>query len=251
MSLEERVNYLKLKEKHKRKLKPWYKKWWGLILIAVFVLIISGLIASGIYLVKEVKRIQAGNLDIETQKELDRITQAIDGTSEHFSLGPINAPIKITAFLDYSCPHCNEAMATIHNLNKKYPTEVRISIRDYPALRMASINQALAAHCAGEQNNFWQMSDSLFENQDILINLNENNIDLELKNIAKGLKLDEAQFEDCLKNKKYLYRLNDDFADAEFLDVKGTPTWFINRYKITGYYPEENFVNLIEGLLAL
>lgn len=123
-------------------------------------------------------------------------------------------------------------------------------MRDYPALRQESVNLALAAHCAGEQNRFWQMHDKLFEKQDELLNLGINNINPYLKNLALELSLNTANFNQCLDEKKYLYRLNDDFADAEFLGVEGTPTWFINRYKITGLYPEENFINLIEGLLV-
>lgn len=250
MSLDERVNYLKLKEKYKHKLKPWYKKWWGAILIIILTLIGIGIIASSVYFVNEVKRIRSGRLDTASQIELAKITAAIDGSGEHFSLGPISAPIQIMVFFDYSCTFCKETMPTIYSLAKKYPNEVRITMRDYPALRAASINLALAAHCAGEQSNFWQMNDKLFEKQDALLLLDETTINPELENIASELNLDQNKFNDCLSNRKYLYRLNDDFENAEFLAVEGTPTWFINRYKIAGHYPEENFLNLIESLLA-
>lgn len=250
MGIDERVNYLKLKEKYKHKLKPWYKKWWGVLIIIFLTLIAIGIIASSVYFVNEVKRIQSGKLDAASQRELAKITAAIDGNGEHFSLGPISAPLQIMVFFDYSCSFCKETMPTIYSLAKKYPDEVRITMRDYPALRAASINMALAAHCAGEQSNFWQMNDKLFERQDTLLLLDETVIDNELKNIASELDLEENKFNSCLSDRKYLYRLNDDFENAEFLAVEGTPTWFVNRYKITGHYPEENFINLIDGLLA-
>lgn len=250
MSLDERVNYLKMKEKYKNKLKPWYKKWWGIIFIIIIILLVAAIIASTTYVVKQVKQIRNGQSELTNNQELTKITAAIDGNGEHYSLGPVNAPIQIMVFSDYACPYCKESMSVIYNLAKKYPSEIRITMRDYSALSSNSINLALAAHCAGEQNNFWQMNDKLFENQDKLLTTNANSINSELKKIASSIDLDQETFASCLDEKKYLYRLNDDFNDAEFLGVSGTPTWFINRYKITGLYAEENFSNLIEGLLT-
>ena len=250
MSLNERVKYLEMKEKYKKKLRPWYKKWWGVLLILLILLIISLSLSSAIYIVKQVKEIRAGkNIEL-METEMAKITNAIDGNGEHYSLGPITAKVQIMVFSDYSCPYCRESMPLVYSLAEKYPEEIRITMRDYPALRQESVNLALAAHCAGEQNRFWQMHDKLFEKQDELLNLGINNINPYLKNLALELSLNTANFNQCLDEKKYLYRLNDDFADAEFLGVEGTPTWFINRYKITGLYPEENFINLIEGLLV-
>lgn len=250
MSINERVKYLEMKEKYKKKLRPWYKKWWGLLLILIILLIISACTASAIYIVKQIKEIQTGKNIIIKEAEVAKITAAIDGNGEHYSLGLANAPIQIMIFSDYSCPHCRESMPVVYSLAEKYPDDIRLTIRDYPALRAQSINLALAAHCAGEQNKFWNMNDELFAQQDNLINVDEANIDNSLKEIAKKLNLNTTTFNGCLDEKKYLYRLNDDFADAEFLGIEGTPTWFINRYKITGFYPEDNFINLIEGLLA-
>lgn len=250
MGLDERVNYLKMKEKYKNKLKPWYRKWWGIIFIIIITLIIAAIIASAIYVIKQVKEIRTGQSELANTEELAKITAAIDGNGEHYSLGSIDAPVQIMVFSDYACPYCKESMPIIYNLAKKYPSEIRITMRDYPALGSNSINLALAAHCAGEQNNFWQMNDKLFENQDSLLIIDETSIDSELKKIASSINLNQETFASCLDEKKYLYRLNDDFNDAEFLGVSGTPTWFINRYKITGLYAEENFSNLIEGLLV-
>ena len=250
MSLNERVKYLEMKEKYKKKLRPWYKKWWGVLLILFILLIITLSVSSAIYIVKQIQEIRNGkNIEL-MEAETTKITDAIDGNGEHYSLGPITAKIQIMVFSDYSCPYCKESMPLVYSLAEKYPEQIRITMRDYPALRQESVNLALAAHCAGEQNRFWQMHDKLFEKQDELLNLGINNINPYLKNLAPELSLNTANFNQCLDEKKYLYRLNDDFADAEFLGVEGTPTWFINRYKITGLYPEENFINLIEGLLV-
>jgi protein-disulfide isomerase len=250
MSLNERVKYLEMKEKYKKKLKPWYKKWWGVFLVFLILLIVTASIFSAIYIIKKIQEINSGKNMMIVEEEMNRITAAIDGRGEHYSLGPANAPVQIMIFADYSCPFCKEAVPIVYSLADKYKEELRITFRDYPALQTGSVDMALAAHCAGEQNLFWNMHNKIYENQNNFISLQAGDLNLALKSVAKGINVNTEKFNECLDTRKYLYRLNDDFADAEFLGVEGTPTWFVNRYKITGLYPEENLVNLIEGLLA-
>lgn len=250
MSLNERVKYLEMKEKYKGKLKPWYKKWWGIVLIFIALLIIAASLSSAIYIVNKIKEINNGKNLVIAEEEMNKITDAIDGSGEHYSLGPANAPVQIMFFADFSCPFCKEAVPIVHSLADRYKEDVRITFRDYPALQNGSVDMALAAHCAGEQNRFWQMHDAIYENQSNLTTLQAGDLNLALKDVAKGVNVNPERFNDCLDSRKYLYRLNDDFADAEFLGVEGTPTWFVNRYKITGLYPEENLVDLIDGLLT-
>jgi len=249
MSLNERIEYLEMKDRHKNKLRPWYKKWWGVATIIFGLIILTFIIISTNYVIGRVKDIQNNKIEIDQEAEIQKITQAIDGRGENYSLGPVNAKVKIVIFSDYACPYCQEAAPVLRNLAKKYGDNIRITFRDYP-LHSNSIELALAGNCAGVQNKFWEMNDLLFAKQDELVNLQNTALTDQLKNLASSLKLNRPEFDTCLDEKTYLYRLNDDFADAELLGSSGTPTWFINRYKITGYYPEEYFTNIIDGLLA-
>jgi len=249
MSLNERIQYLEMKERHKVKLRPWYKKWWGVLLLTLTALIIVGAISAATYIVKQVKNIrESGNIAAQ-EEEIKKITTAIDGRGENYSLGPQNAKVKIVIFSDYACPYCQQAAPVVRNLAKKYGDQIRITFRDYP-LHDNSIDIALAGNCAGVQGKFWEMHDLLFDRQTEISSLQSAALNTKLKEVAAEIKLDSEKFNTCLDNKTYLYRLNDDFADAELLGLSGTPSWFVNRYKITGFYPEENFINMIDGLLA-
>lgn len=248
MSLDKRIEYLEMKNRHKNKLRPWYKKWWGIIIIILGLIILCAAIISANYLITQIKDIQNSQTKIDQDNEIQKITQAIDGKGENYSLGPINAKVKIIVFSDYACPYCKESATVISSLTKKYGDNIRITFRDYP-LATNSIKLALAGNCAGIQNKFWEMNNLLFINQEELISLSDSALTNKLKTIANDLELDSKKFDNCLDEKTYLYRLNDDFSDAEFLGISGTPTWFINRYKITGHYPEEYFSNIIDGLL--
>lgn len=249
MSLNDRIQYLEMKERHKVKLRPWYKKWWGVMLIIFIFLIIAGAITAASYIVNQIKNIrESGNIAAQ-EEEIKKITAAIDGRGENYSLGPQDAKVKIVIFSDYACPYCQQAAPVVRNLAKKYGNQIRITFRDYP-LHDNSVDLALAGNCAGEQGKFWEMHDLLFERQTEISALQSAALNAKLKEVAAEIKLESEKFNNCLDNKTYLYRLNDDFADAELLGLSGTPSWFVNRYKITGFYPEENFTSMIDGLLA-
>lgn len=249
MSINERIQYLEMKERHKNKLRPWYKKPWGVFVIILLLGLIAAISASAFYIANQVQNIRNGQSAEQQAAEIKKITAAIDGRGENYSLGPVDAKVKIIIFSDYACPYCRQAAPVVRDLAKKYGDKIRISFRDYP-LHDNSVDLALAGNCAGAQNKFWEMHDLLFNNQDVLIPLQGAELNLKLKTLANSLGLNAENFANCLDNKTYLYRLNDDFADAELLGLSGTPSWFINRYKITGYYPEENFIGIIDGLLA-
>ena len=249
MSLDQRIEYLEMKNRHKKRLRPWYKKTWGIIAIILGIIILSAAIAASIYISKQVKIYQQQNNAINETQETAKITAAIDGRGESFGLGPNDAKVQIVIFSDFACSYCQQAAPILRNLSKKYGDQVHFVFRNYP-LHENSISLALAANCAGEQDKFWDMHDLLFDRQKQLNNFDDNTVKAPLKEIAAEMKLDTAKFDTCLDKQTYLYRLNDDFADAELLGLSGTPTWFINRYKVTGYYPEENFISVIDGLLA-
>ena len=249
MSIDERIKYLEMKERHKNKLRPWYKKPWGVITIILLLILIAAISASAFYVADKVQEIRNGQGAEQQAAEIQKITAAIDGRGENYSLGPINAKVKIVIFSDYACPYCKQSAPLVRDLAKKYGDQIRITFRDYP-LHDNSVDLALAGNCAGAQNKFWEMHDLLFNNQDTLSSLKDSELNIKLKELASSLGVDSKIFADCLDNKTYLYRLNDDFTDAELLGLSGTPSWFINRYKITGFYPEENFTNIIDGLLA-
>lgn len=249
MALNDRIKYLEMKERHKKKLLPWFRKGWGIVLIILFLIILASSVMAATYVARQIKDIQKNNSAASQTAEINKITTAIDGKGENYSLGPVDAKVRIVIFSDYACPYCQQAAPVVRNLASKYGDKIRITFRDYP-LHTNSVDLALAGNCAGAQGKFWEMNDRLFENQEDYINIQGAELNTALKSLAKEVKLDSEKFNSCLDEKTYLYRLNDDFADAEILGLSGTPSWFVNRYKITGFYPEENFTSMIDGLLA-
>lgn len=135
----------------------------------------------------------------------------------------------------------------IRAVSERYKNQIKIIFRDYP-LHDNSIDLALAARCAGEQGKFWEFHDYLFTNQNKLTDTGEA-LQTKLSAAAQEQKINVEQFTTCLTDKKYLQDINTDFQDGETLQVQGTPTWFVNNYRVTGALSEQKLEELINGLL--
>jgi len=224
--------------------KPLYKKWWGIFLIIILSLVLIFIIALGFYVFSIVKRVN--NYDPENLPLLRPSSsnyenkETIEGKNNYW-LGSANPKIIIVEFGDFSCPLCKNSFSKIREISLKYNNDVKIIYRDYPGYEN-SIEQAQAARCAGEQGLFWLMYDKLFQNQ------GEYDIGY-LSEMANQTGADINRFNDCLAKEKYLTAIKKDFADAEKLEVSGTPTWFINGYKIPGDIPYDTFIQIIEESL--
>ena len=88
---------------------------------------------------------------------------------------------------------------------------------------------AEAAEAAGAQGAFWEMHDTLFENQQALE-------DEDLVNYAGQLELDLNQFITDLGTHVYAPRVREDFLSGARSGVNGTPTFFINGLRHDGSY---------------
>lgn len=246
MSLNERLKYAEMKARHSQMLRPWYKKWWGISIIVILLLFILDVVV--IYS-QEVNKLK-NPTPLDPQKTLEEqraIRQkAVKGAGDNYSYGTSTPEITIVEFADFSCPYCHDSAAGMRKVTEEYKDKVKIVYRDYP-LHKNSLDLALGARCAGEQGKFWEMHDILFANQDRLSGSDTAINDL--KSIASEMKLNTEQFNSCLDSQKYLESIKKDFDDAETLQIKGTPSWFVNNYELTGYLSEEKFRELISGLI--
>ena len=226
--------------------KQWYRRWWGILLILFLTLTAIVLVALGFYVADLVGRIKSGELvsrQVLTELNNYKITKenpTITGTNNYW-LGSSKPKITIVEFADFNCPLCQNSFPNIREISLKYKNDVKIIFRDYPIYEN-SINLALAARCAGEQGLFWLMHDKLFARQ--------GEFELsQLPDFANQIGANLNKFNDCLKNEKYLNDIKKDYADGESLEVTGTPTWFINGYKIAGDIPHDLFIQIIEELI--
>lgn len=248
MSLNERLKYAEMKARHSKVLRPWYKKWWGVLTIILAIILFLLLAVASAYVANQVKDIIAGeSTEQPTEQDFQTYLQAVTGDGTNFYTGPAEAKVTIIEFGDFSCPFCRESAPGLRRIAKEFENEVKVIYRDYP-LHDNSIDLALAARCAGEQGQFWEMHDQFY-----LYKAPTEATGAELKSLIMSLveemKLDQARFEKCFDDRRYILKIKKDYDDGELVQIEGTPTWFVNNYMITGHLPEERLRELINGLL--
>jgi len=159
-------------------------------------------------------------------------------------LGPADAAVTIVQFAEYQCYFCQKVQPTVDQLMEAYPGEVRMVLKDFPLSGHGrAIPAAVAAHCAGEQGNYWQMYDVLLSNQQALG-------DADLVRYGQELGIDEQRYRACLTDGRHEASIYDDMAVARQLGVQATPTFFINGVVFPGAQPYERFASLIDRELG-
>ena len=107
---------------------------------------------------------------------------------------------------------------------------------------------AEASECAGDQEQFWEYHDLLFdrqagENQGAFAKDN-------LKRFAGDLGLNAEAFNQCLDSGKYAQFVKSQSENARSLGVRSTPTFVLNGQPIVGAQPFEVFQQAIDALLG-
>jgi len=163
-------------------------------------------------------------------------------TDNSYWIGSDNPQITIVVFSDFSCSACKNINPKLKKILSKYVKNIKIIYKDFPVISENSTTLALIARCAGEQKTFWEMHDELFLKQSY-ISADEINLTLE------KLYLNTENFNSCMKEERYLNDIKKDFALGKQLNLEGTPTLFINGYKLSGDIPENILEQLIYELI--
>ncbi len=147
---------------------------------------------------------------------------------DHMRGDPL-APITLVEFGDYECPDCGEAYWIIREIAEKMGPRLRFVFRHYAFARLHPHAElaAQAAEAAGAQNKFWEMHDTLFENQSALKKK-------DLNGYAARIGLDPGRFAAELDSETHLEKVRGDFRTGVQNGVYGTPSLFINGVRHNG-----------------
>jgi protein-disulfide isomerase len=166
------------------------------------------------------------------------------GPADH-ALGDEHATVTLVEYGDYECPHCGHAHPVVKAVRKHFGKQLRFVYRHFPLTQVHPMAEpaAEAAEFAGAHDQFWEMHDAIFENQESL--------DLELlAELAQDLGLSSEELLGALERHDYLPKVKDDFMGGVRSGVNGTPTFFINGYRYEGLYEFEDLVEAIEAELV-
>ena len=167
-------------------------------------------------------------------------------------VGSDSAPIKIKIFSSLTCPHCaNFHKKIVPKIKKEYVEsgKVQLFFIDFP-LDEAAFNASVMLHCLDQRK---QMSflDTIYENQSEWTSGSSiNEINNNLKKIAKTLGISSAQVDKCLKDETIGDKiLNGRIDGNKKYSINSTPTIIINEKKLEGSVTFKNIKRKIERLI--
>ena len=171
-------------------------------------------------------------------------------------LGNPNAPLTMIEFGDYQCTFCKKFFSeTEESILTNYVEtgKVKILFKDFIVVPgNDSVNAANAAHCANDQEMFWQYHSTLYNNWD---GEGTGWASFErLHQFASTLGLDMDKFSECMSKSKWKELVDSSKVDGRTLGVSATPTFFIidqnNKVlKITGAQHYDVFQEVFDSLL--
>jgi protein-disulfide isomerase len=172
-------------------------------------------------------------------EEYDVLTPAVSARDHR--QGPDDAPVTLVEFGDFECPHCGRAYPILKEVQRRLGDRLLFVFRYFPITTSHPHAQhaAEAAEAAGAQGKFWEMHDTLFENQRALS-------DADLAEYARGIGLDLKLFVSDMRTHKYAHRVREDFRSGISSGVNGTPSFFINGAR---YYGPWDLQSLTGALL--
>ena len=129
--------------------------------------------------------------------------------------------------------------------------QVRYVFRNFPlnSIHPQAQKAAEAAECAGEQGQYWEMHDLLFEGQEQW----SGSVDAitAFKEMAGELGLDQGDFDACLDDGTYADEVAADLDEAVAAGLSSTPSFMIDGKSVAGAQPFAAFQQEIEYALYL
>jgi protein-disulfide isomerase len=154
-------------------------------------------------------------------------------------LGKPGAPVTIVEFADFQCPYCAGSAAVLKQVLAKYQGRVRLVYKHFPlSFHGRARSAARASLAAQEQGRFWEMHDLLFRHHQ---DLDEARFPV----LAEKAGLDPNRFRRSYETHRTSHekRVDSDYAQGLKVNVRGTPTIFVNGRKVR--------VRTLEGISAM
>jgi protein-disulfide isomerase len=162
-------------------------------------------------------------------------------------LGANDALVTIVEFGDFQCPFSKRVETTLKQILDKYGHDVRLVWKDNPLpFHDRALPSSVLARVALQQNGsrgFWAAHHALFASQPKLG-------DQDLKSIARKLGLSWSRVDAAIEQKQFKAKLDASADLATDFNVRGTPQFFINGYRVSGSQPFEKFKEVIDQQLS-
>ena len=168
------------------------------------------------------------------------------------AIGSYDAIVKIKIFSSLTCPHCaNFHIKVVPKIIKKYVEsgKVQLIFIDFP-LDLAAFNASKLLHCIDQKKQI-SFLDIVYDTQSNWTDgSNIEDINNNLKKIAKNLGISPEQFDKCLIDEDISDKiLNNRIEANQKYSISSTPTIVINEKKLEGSASFKNIKKKIEKII--
>jgi protein-disulfide isomerase len=174
--------------------------------------------------------------------------QEIDFSQLGFDRGAPDAPVKVVELSDFGCGYCRVfALETYPILYEEYIATGKVHWKFVPMILgmfQNSVPATFAAECAGEQGMFEQMHWRLYQDQAEW--KPSDDPDPVFVRFAEEEGFDMERFSTCIAGDWRAARVRANLRIGRDLGVRGTPTFFIDGFPVSGALPVQTFRDILE-----
>lgn len=156
------------------------------------------------------------------------------------SRGPSDALVTIVEYSDFLCGFCRRAAATLAELERLYPGDLRVVYRHSLLDPENGTQAAEASAAAAAQGRFWAFHDRLFA---AAARLDRG----ELERAARDVGLDMIRFRRDLDQARFRAAVRAQDRESSAFGIRGTPAFFVNGRPLHGARSLGAFLSLVEA----
>jgi protein-disulfide isomerase len=187
-----------------------------IIIASVFLLI--GIFAGLAYLFNKNKQMQVDQVAFQNSDVFVRPHSPI--------LGPNDAKVTVVEFMDPECESCRAFYPHIKHIMRKYEGKARLVIRYVPFHHNSRFAIAIL-EASKQQGKYWETLELLFKTQPAWGDHHNPKPEL-LWNYLPEVGLNIDQLKKDMQDPKIISLIETDFNDAKTLQIRGTPSFFVN-----------------------
>lgn len=188
---------------------------------------------------------------VEFSLELSELDVSLFPVAHH-TLGPADARHVIREFSDFQCPFCARFVSTALKGIKEdilLRGDVRFEFHHFPlvSIHPNAFPAAEATECVVAANGaeaFWPYHDSLFLRQQAWSGLSDSSA--YFIRLAQDIGLNTEAMAQCLAERSFSETVQTAYDAALQLGIRGTPTVYVNGYKVGDYGNLESYLLLLE-----
>jgi protein-disulfide isomerase/uncharacterized membrane protein len=220
--------------------------------------VIVGLIPSAIRLTSKNYALVDSAIEQFLSTWPEKKVRVIDWKAGDGVKGNPRAPVRMVVFSDFECPFCRQAAFTMHTALEPFKDEVFLVFKQFPldpscnpTVQYQTHPNACAlarlAYCANRRGKFWEYHDTIF------MKLSQEAVASGIDAVTPGLSslFTKEEIASCLSDPATLDNIAQDARLGRSLDLKGTPSVYVNGKAVSIPLTVENLRRIVSLELSL